>query len=213
LSVCGKFSHIPTLPTPRHEKIKYMLELNNTSDSEMEALGEGLAHNDKIEEVHLLYNMLSSQGLKTLSSWLGESRTKLRKLHMIGGAQIDSDGAMALLGAIQKNPRWLEIIELPRGTEYRLEIQHFADLNKVGFAKMFRDKRNWAEDLALWPYVIQRANNLIHCKKSKKENENRRANTIFHLLRGPATLHTIETTEPTKQSKTYDAFLEGVRQA
>ncbi|KAG7353469.1 hypothetical protein IV203_002824 [Nitzschia inconspicua] len=185
LSFREKVSAIPSLPKPRHDKLKYILEFINATDRHMNTLGEGLAQNEDVEEVHILDHLLTSEGILKLSSWLGERETKLRKLTM-RGSPIGKTGALALLAAVQKNRSWLEVAELPRGTDLRPAIQHFADLNKAGWSRIIRNERSDSMEIRLWPHVIARANNLVLCNKSKRENDARRADTIFHLLRGQA---------------------------
>lgn len=186
LSIRGEFSEIPSFPKPRNDKIKYKLEFIGPRDSKMDKLGEGLTRNHDIEEVVL--QMLTTEGMQVVSRWLSNSQTRLPRL-TISLSNIQKAGTLALLRAIQANPSWLEAVELPRGTVLRAEIQHFADLNRAGWSKMIRNEREPSVPIGLWSNIIARANNLVLCHKSKKENEARRADAIFHLLRGPATLH------------------------
>lgn len=188
ISIRGDIRRLPTLPNPRQKKIKYVMWLYFSSDGQMDALGEGLHRNSAIDEVHVLYHSVTCQGLRTLSSWLGRRQTKLRKLYM-EGRPVQSFGALALLEVIQEQPSSLETVRLPRGTVHAAQIQHFADLNRAGWGKMVRNEENSSRNLALWPYVIERASILILGNRSKKENETRRANVVFHLVRWHAALH------------------------
>ena len=151
----------------------------------MAVTGEVLIKNEELSELRLLYHSLTSEGIGVLSSSLGSKQSKLRQLH-ISGAPIKGSGTMALLGAVQNNPSWIEVIDLPRRTHRRSEIQHFADLNKAGWSRIFRrsEKKYSTEMVKLWPYIFERANSLHYCKTPKEENQARRANAIFHLLRG-----------------------------
>jgi hypothetical protein len=192
LSIRGGISRFPTLP-PSNGRLKYILELYFVTDHRMHILGEGLNRTEAIEEVHLKFHSMTSKGIKSLAKWLGNSNTKLRKL-FIEGREIEVDGAKELLKAVQKNPGWLEVIDLPTSCPYRSEIQHYADMNKAGWSKMIRDDKR-SSNLTLWPLVLERANNIVHSSKPSKENNQRRANTVYHLLHRPATLHRFQDNE------------------
>jgi hypothetical protein len=185
LSIRGGFSRLPTLPSPRNGRLKYILELYFAGDQHMEVLGEGLSRNVALDEVRLRYHSLTTEGIKTLSSWLANSYTKLRKLY-IEGRLIRLEGARALLDAMAFN-KWLEIVELPHSCSYRCNIQHYADLNKGGWNKMIRAES--CLEQKLWPFVFERVNKLMYSNKSRKENESRRASVMYQFLHGPAGLY------------------------
>ncbi|KAL3908576.1 MAG: hypothetical protein SGILL_008431 [Bacillariaceae sp.] len=194
LSIRGDFSSIPVLPRPTNtnQQFKYILELYFSSDQQMEALGEGLNRNETVEEVRMRYNVVSSAGLVILGSWLEKENTKLRRLYM-DGRSIEEEGGKALLNAVKKNRSRLEVVELPIGSPYRLEIQHYADLNLAGWSRILRSEKT--SELSVWPTFLERANTMVYTTKSEKENEERRANAIFHLMRGAAVLRQTQNEE------------------
>jgi hypothetical protein len=198
ISVCGKLSHFPNFPRPQNDQTRIILEFINTTDQQISVISEGVSRNTEIKEIRLLHHHLSCKGVRILSSWLSKSQTRLRKIY-VQGSSIGDLGAFSLLAAVRENPSWLEVVELPRGTRYRCAIQHFADLNKAGWSEMIRIESNRVKDIVLWPLVIERANKLEYCSRSPKENAARRVNSLFHLLRGPATLHVARLGE-TKQT-------------
>jgi hypothetical protein len=185
LCIRGVWRMIDSLPS--NGRFRYSLEVSTAKYKRLASLGKALVQNESIESLNLAHNGLTDNDISVLASMLAEARG-LQHLSLHGNS-IEKKGGQALLLAMQSNHQ-LESLELPiRCEPHADQIRHYADMNKGG-RRLFLDSNASA---SLWPLVIEKAGRIVYNRtplaRTYKENEARRANVIYHLLHGPATLH------------------------
>jgi hypothetical protein len=184
----------------------------------MDSIGKTLCENDSIVELDLSHNHgLADVGICRLSYWLAQAPAFLKRLGLRGNSGIHTQGAQALLLALQQNYK-LECLELPYPWVHGDQLQHHVDLNKGGGRKLFlsqysNNNNRGGVPASLWPLVLKRAGHWSSLysgrtnstsKKTHDEARRRAANVVYHyLLQGGSnfspTPATAPITQPTKK--------------
>lgn len=171
---------------PSIGRIRFRLNFSSKpSREELDRLGKLLQINSSIESLNLGHTGLKDNDVHLLGKFF-EKSLSLKNVNL-NGCQIHRKGGEYLLRSVQLN-QMLESLEFPPNCIHSTRIQHYADLNKGGRKQLTRGN---AVPLALWPFLLNRAGKICYQKGSRlfqKDNEIRRANVIYHLLQGPATL-------------------------
>jgi hypothetical protein len=141
----------------------------------------------RLEELNIRGNRISDEGLEAFAS--RPISSCLRRLYV--DILSDGDANRHLLEALQLNPHLGEI-----GYSYYQfppDVRHLLDLNWCG--RVILGKNSTTVPLSIWPVVLERANAAAFSRHDEISNphafkgsnqEERRANAIFHLLQGPA---------------------------
>jgi hypothetical protein len=151
---------------------------------DMVLLGRMLrANSNVIEEIDLGHNGIPSSELDILIPSLAQV-CGLERLYLHGNT-LSPQGAAALLQAAS-SPMMsrIQTMRLPFCCPMAAELQHAADLNRAG-RNILLDP---ATPVALWPLVLERAGKLAFGSGDTFDSA-KRANAIYHLLHGPATLY------------------------
>jgi Ran GTPase-activating protein (RanGAP) involved in mRNA processing and transport len=156
------------------------LSYSNIRSSDMIALASTLKETSKLEKLYLCGNKLSVESIRAIASVLPRNR-RLKRLWLTGNQNFDQKRAEELLKGLRDNMT-LEDIMLPQWLpEYSREIEYYMDINKGG-RKLFRVP---SVPGSVWPHVLERANRMKmdECE-SLEDSDVRRANILYHLLRG-----------------------------
>jgi hypothetical protein len=172
-------------------------------------LAEALKGNQNLKKLDLAYNQIGDEGLNMLTSTVCTYPTRLEELNLADNRISDQGlGAFAsrpissclrrldlhcdhifsadenryLLEALQLNP---QLGKIENDWDDRLDpfppdVRHLLDLNWCGRVLLGQDT---SVPLSIWPVVLGRANTAF---RQESNQEERRANAIFHLLQGPA---------------------------
>ena len=173
------------MPLPTNNRIQYCLEPTNAkTDQDMVLLGQILiANSNVIEELDLGHNGISASELDILLPYVVQARG-LKRLYLHGNTMAQQ-GAATLLQAVYSPMSRIQTMQLPFGCPMVAELQHAADLNRAGRSLLLDP----ATPVALWPLVLERAGKLTFGTSGDTFDNAKRANVIYHLLHGPATLY------------------------
>jgi hypothetical protein len=196
----------------RLESLSLHARLATLSKREMKILAEALKGNLNLKELDLSHNCIDDEALKMLTSTLGSYPCRIERLDL-GHNRITSQGLEAfasvqissclkclhldnnpfncedgdgvarryLLEALQLNHQLGQIEHRRiRSGLYPPDVRHLIDLNWCGRVLL---GKNTSVHLAIWPLVLERANTVF---SEEFDEEQRRANVIWHLLQGPA---------------------------
>jgi hypothetical protein len=172
-------------PLPTNDRLKYCIKTTRCAkpDQNMVLLGRFLhANYNVIVELDLGHNGISSNELDILIPYLAQARLYL------AGNTMSPQGAATLLEAASSPMSKIQTIELPFCCPMTAELQHAVDLNRAGRSLLLDP----AALVALWPLVLERARKLTFGSTSSGDtfgSSAKRANVIYHLLHGPATLY------------------------
>jgi Ran GTPase-activating protein (RanGAP) involved in mRNA processing and transport len=166
----------------RSNKSLHILDLtcNRLNDQDAEVLAEALCDNTTLQELFLARNKITDSGIASIARDLPNMRG-LKKLSLWGNT-FGEDGATALLGGMARN---MELHDLHLFRQFNCSdlIQYFTNINRGG-RKLLQESPN-VVPMALWPLVMERANNIKLTKLRGQKNEEARVDMLFCLLRGP----------------------------
>jgi hypothetical protein len=185
LCINGDMTLWQTTPLPTNNRIQYCLEPTNAkTDQDMVLLGRMLvANSNVIQELDLGHNGISSGDLDILIPSLVQARSLVR-LYLPGNT-LSPEGAATLLQAANSPMSKIQTMQLPFCCPISAELQHAVDMNRAG-QSLLQDP---VAPVALWPLVLERAGKLTFGSGDTFDSSAKRANGIYHLLHGPATLY------------------------
>jgi hypothetical protein len=127
---------------------------NKLSDQDADVLVTALLENSTLEQLDIRENHFHDQGMIKLAHVAKESKS-LRKL-LVARNPFGTGGSLALLEAVAKNHR-IFYIDVCRNDAIDRQIHYNTTLNRAGRRLLL--ERPWLP-LALWPLVLERANNI-----------------------------------------------------
>jgi hypothetical protein len=144
-------------------------------DAEAIRLGTALRSNSTLKHLHLSENNISDEGIEHFAASL-KHMCSLKTLWVMENGFMEA-GAKSLLAAVKTNVELDQLI-LDRHLSCFEDIQYQILLNRGGRKFLTADA-----PLALWPLVLERAQNIRHyCRRAGP------ADALYHLVCGPALL-------------------------
>lgn len=165
---------------------KLSLRRNKLKDSDLLLLTTALTCNYTLQQLDLRENLISSEGIRALAAVLMNGAS-IRRIN-VSKNPFDEVGSLALLNAARNNHALIQV-EVGRGCPQSHEIRFETALNHGGRGLLVMNT-----PLALWPWVLQRINNLdFQNEESFVDEDDGRSlkfDVLHHMLRSPALFET-----------------------